>query len=379
MTQQTFDNVDALLNRLRKSAAGEPKTSHPIGDVDDNMQDASTGARFKENTEQVKENVGPGAVESTEENKGGTASSDSDNIGVQQSSSGEDPGGETKTKTSLSDPGTTHPAKIDVKMASALLREFKQTGDALVAALTKSAAASCSEPPATKSKNQPNNVLTSNPNAPVEEPHVAQPAAVIDKTASEAAAAGHAAAEAVAAVADADLEKFAAQQSYRVLKQACADADLVIQAIAVMQKAAEHPGASPVASADPSMGGDPSMAAGAPGQGAGGQMDPQQLAELLAMLQSQGGAPAAGGGPEPDGDEGAGGPGDADGDEMSPEDLAMLQQILAEQGQDPAAFQQKAAAALMKTKSGGDKSAADKKAAARRAKMEVLVREVMRN
>ena len=91
------------------SRGGE--TTHPSKNVDDHLIPLEEGSRFKENTQDVKEQEGPPSVESA---------GDPDNqmnhelqVGVKHAPTGEDPSVEDDFKGDKEDPGTTSVMKAD--------------------------------------------------------------------------------------------------------------------------------------------------------------------------------------------------------------------------------------------------------------------------
>ncbi len=119
-------------------------TTHPVKDIDNDVQDATEGARSAENTADVKADIKAPSVDSTPDatEGGGDADADQLNIGMTQSSTGNDPSVEDAYKDKKDDPGTTMPAKADnggEKYASVSFRDgmakSAQYGNAILADL----------------------------------------------------------------------------------------------------------------------------------------------------------------------------------------------------------------------------------------------------
>jgi hypothetical protein len=130
-TRPLFEQIDSWLQEIdtvkTAAAPAKPKTAatkkagpdgmgkstHPSDDVDDNTQNAETGSRYSENTEDVKRDVPGQAVDETDKNSGGEQDDKQFNIGTNQKATGEDPSTEDDYKSDKDDPGTSHPANAD--------------------------------------------------------------------------------------------------------------------------------------------------------------------------------------------------------------------------------------------------------------------------
>jgi hypothetical protein len=121
-TSQLFGQLSEFMEEIQaeKSAAHEKDpgghdgpSSHPSADVDDSLADASEGARSAENSSDVKADVGGKDIDSTPEASPGSGDENQLNLGLSQSSTGEDPAVEDDFKGEKDDPGTA--AVADVK------------------------------------------------------------------------------------------------------------------------------------------------------------------------------------------------------------------------------------------------------------------------
>lgn len=97
----------------KASPAGMGETSHPSEGVDNNTQDEETGARYDENSADVKKDVPGQSVDATDPKSGGDQDSKQFNIGTTQSATGEQPSVEDDYKSDKDDPGTEHPMNAD--------------------------------------------------------------------------------------------------------------------------------------------------------------------------------------------------------------------------------------------------------------------------
>jgi hypothetical protein len=88
-------------------------TTHPVKDVDNNVQNATEGARSTENAADVKKDQGAPGVDSMSEAKPGESQDQQVQIGTTKSPTGEDPSTEDAYKGTKDDPGTTHPANAE--------------------------------------------------------------------------------------------------------------------------------------------------------------------------------------------------------------------------------------------------------------------------
>jgi len=119
---------------VKKGTAGAGVSTHVSDDVDNMTQDADTGDRYRENTEDVSRDVPGTSVDETDAGSGGDQDSKQYNIGTNQSATGEDPSVETASaKGDKEDSaeggrgGTSHPAnaeEIGEKYSSMKLAEL---------------------------------------------------------------------------------------------------------------------------------------------------------------------------------------------------------------------------------------------------------------
>ena len=100
-------------------------TSHPVKNVDNNVQDATEGARSTENEKDVKEDQGKPSVNSAPEAKPGQSQDNQIQVGTKKAPTGEDPSSEDDYKGTKDDPGTSHPATTEdgEKYGSATFKE----------------------------------------------------------------------------------------------------------------------------------------------------------------------------------------------------------------------------------------------------------------
>lgn len=123
-TRPVFDQIGDWLTDIqsvktaaaatKKAApAGMGKTTHPSEHVDNNTHPEQTGARFEENSSDVKKDVPGASVDETKPGSGGSQDDKNYNIGVNQAATGEDPAVEDDYKGDKDDPGTTHPADTE--------------------------------------------------------------------------------------------------------------------------------------------------------------------------------------------------------------------------------------------------------------------------
>lgn len=126
-TRQSFAQVRSWLHEINreKSAAtksakayAEPggytgETTHPIKDVDDGLEKATTGSHAAENEKDQKDRPFAGVVDETSEGGAPTQEELSLNIGVKQAPTGEAPEVEDDYKGTLKDPGTSSPMNAD--------------------------------------------------------------------------------------------------------------------------------------------------------------------------------------------------------------------------------------------------------------------------
>lgn len=342
------DVLRGLAPQLEKAASDMGNTSHPIGSVPTPGQAATRGSGDARDAKDMKEMTGPTSTEGRGVvNETGKQEDAQTQAGIKKTEIGNDPAVEQKYKTTLSDPGTTHPAKNEgstvEKYASYSDSQLAEIHDALADSILADFAAGVAQPKQASAQ-----------------PVAAQPVAA--QGSSQAInpnfAAGYELASALG------VEKAAAEATVlataeRIIKEACDDADRVGEYIhAYMRKlaadetddstegedpskgdgssessaekgsggpAASGPGASDYAPAgeggaaggdlaglmgggapggDPAMGGDPAAGMPAPS-------DDQAMTELLSALNelgispeeiiqaAAGGDPAAGGGAPP--------------------------------------------------------------------------------
>ena len=124
---ETLATIDDILSRVgggqtKRSEANteaggyQGGTTHPVKDVDDSTDDAQTGSRFSEHTQDRKEepNSGQPVEEASEGPGAGGQDSVQMDIGVSNKATGEDSSNETdSTKPGKDDPGSSHPARTD--------------------------------------------------------------------------------------------------------------------------------------------------------------------------------------------------------------------------------------------------------------------------
>ena len=171
-----IDSIDRFLKAVgysEKNAAANTEpgaiggaTTHPVKDVDDSTEDATTGSRSAENTADVKADQGPASVENAkkaaarkrasankwaaESDPTGSASDDQLQIGTNKQPTGEDPSVETSSvKAEKDDVETSHPASTDnseldgnkyASMSTAALHKLSNDlGNRVLVSLTKNA------------------------------------------------------------------------------------------------------------------------------------------------------------------------------------------------------------------------------------------------
>lgn len=319
-TRPLFEQIDSWLKEIdttktasaKKPAAtskkagtkvagpsGMGETKHPSESVDDNTQPEETGARFKENTEDIEKDIGPPSVDSTS-GSGGDQDSKQYNIGTTQSAVGEDPSVEDDYKGSKDDPGTTHPADAESTGEKYSSMNIKK--------LMKVAESRANELLVELSKGLP---IQAPITATVQQKVADVKTAVAKVTAPQAAAN---AGVVTAAQTNAEYEKMAAAFVAKTIKDADLDADLVGSFLysykqSLQKKAADdepdEEGKPPAdAPEDMAGGGDPTAGAG-PGGGGG---------DVLSALGAGGMGGGAGAGGPP-----MGGGGDLAGAAMPPE------------------------------------------------------------
>lgn len=126
--KQVWDEIDAFMKR----AGSDPDkdTSHPVKNVDGGTQPATEGARSAENTADVKKTV----ANSVDAAPANLTSGDGPALtNTTAKPTGEDPSNETQSvKSSPTDPGTSHPAKVGGEKYAELIT----SGDEILAELT---------------------------------------------------------------------------------------------------------------------------------------------------------------------------------------------------------------------------------------------------
>lgn len=307
---QLFDQLREFLSEVenekqasvkkRAEANTEPgsqggATSHPSKSVDDGTQPASEGKRSQENTSDVKNNIATGGVDAA----GDKSPSQEDqqlNVGITSTSTGEDPANEDNYKGDKEDPGTTHPAKASEgekysSLSFTTLRGLaeKKANDLLSDIATSVKEAAQSMPPFIQKK------MHEKAESPAEE-------AVEEKAKTKAkeglpgkskmAAAGEAAA--TLSNEEAELTKLAHEAVSSSIQATINDglekAAMVGNYLAAFYKAAEGEAAAPADEA-----GDAASAEAAEGSQGGMDVDPS----IMAQMAGEGGAaPEAGASPD---------------------------------------------------------------------------------
>lgn len=275
-----------------KSSSGESPTSHPVGSVPDGTKPATEGARSSENAADAAAQT-PGqpaataSVASDKPSVGGTSGTPA-NDGTGAAMTGDL--AKDKTKPSADDPGTAHAAKASV---FATIAETKSAGLAILASLASASPVAAKE--AAVAAPAPAPVAPAAPAVvvPPVAPAVAPAADAVKEAADKEAAAKEAAAkEAGARAADAAISALGvgtegdavAAFLGDIVKSAEYDAELTVGYLAGMAKQAEQeaampPGGMPPGGMPPE--GMPPGAAGAPGEGGGADITPEQLMQLL--------------------------------------------------------------------------------------------------
>jgi hypothetical protein len=361
-TKQGADTPDGIAD----PGGYEGKSTHPSAErsVAEHLRPEQTGARFSENTQDVKEDIGSGSIENlpeeaTSPSKGsGNQDKRQPNIGVRNAATGEDTAVERKFKGTKDDPGTTSVMKADdgEKYGSWSMQKLAQflgeTGEAILADIANGKFAVKAGGIGDDVSNGTRKVPNGQPARPRQDSQQSGQEPASDEV-KEAAQRGYELA-AVLGLQDMSPEERAAQMIETIIKEASYQADLTAEFIAgygqVLQKAAAGEPVEGVEGEDHSMPGDaasganPSGAMGG-GAGAGGdagggegagvlsQIPPEVLQQLIAALQ-QGqmgggmggaggqdigagdaaaamGADGGGGGPDPSGAAGPSGEGQA--------------------------------------------------------------------
>jgi hypothetical protein len=142
--QQLIAELEQKKASLKKRAE-EPATSHPVGSVDNSTQPLTTGEQAKANEKMIKEDVPGTSVDAAAPLSQSPTEQDKQQItiGMNPASTGQDPSVEKDIKDKPSDPGTSHPAKTDVKSASAYLASaevFSKSANAFLSNIASQAA-----------------------------------------------------------------------------------------------------------------------------------------------------------------------------------------------------------------------------------------------
>ena len=152
MQRSLFAQLNALSEEIAQSAVksaatkaaegptpADPGTytgasSHPTAHVDNNVQNAETGARASEYESDIKKQQGALAVDNTPEfSQEGRQDEVQLNINTNAAATGEDPSSEKDFKGTKDDPGTSHPAKTDdgEKYSSVTFKEARDRAASL--------------------------------------------------------------------------------------------------------------------------------------------------------------------------------------------------------------------------------------------------------
>jgi len=130
-------------------------SSHPTAHVDNNVQNAETGARASEYEADIKKQQGALAVDNTPEfSQEGRQDEVQLNINTNAAATGEDPSSEKDFKGTKDDPGTSHPAKTDdgEKYSSVTFKEARDRaaslGNDILASLLNASTKQAAMPPA---------------------------------------------------------------------------------------------------------------------------------------------------------------------------------------------------------------------------------------
>jgi hypothetical protein len=332
--RQFFDEIDG--EKQAAAPMSEPgsiggETTHPSKNVDDHLIKLQEGARFKENTSDVKDDVGAASVENAGDPKGQMQYETQ--VGVKHSPTGEDPSVEDDFKGTKEDPGTTSVMKADdgekygewdfKKLAAAIGNLGNEIMADLGAGKVVEKRGGAQARPDEKTQKA---AAQATPTAGAA---ALMPPAEADEETKAAAAAGYKLA-AVLGLDEGGADAQVQAMVETVIKEAQAQADGVAQFIDAYYQTVkqaddpaategEGPGAGamppggpgdPMAGGDPAAGGGDPMAGGAPGGpgGPGGQdpmeilaqLPPEVLQQLVAAIQQGGlggGDPAAGGMP----------------------------------------------------------------------------------
>jgi hypothetical protein len=339
--RQFFDEIDG--EKQAAAPLSEPgsiggETTHPSKSVDDHLIKLQEGARFKENTSDVKEQEGAASVENAGDPKGQMQYETQ--IGVKHAPTGEDPAVEDDFKGTKEDPGTTSVMKADdgekygewdfKKLAAAIGSLGNEIMADLGAGKVVEKRAAPAAPKSPTQKAAAALVAPAKADEKTQDPEA-------DEETKAAAAAGYKLA-AVLGLDEGGADAQVQAMVETVIKEAQAQAVGVAQFIDAYYKTVKQagdpaategegpgagampPGGDPAAGGDPMAGGDP--AAGGPGGPGGGQdpmeilaqLPPEVLQQLVAAIQQGGlggggGDPAMGGAGGPPGMAGPGGGG----------------------------------------------------------------------
>lgn len=212
----------------KKATTGAGQSSHISENVDNMTQDAETGDRFRENTEDVSRDVPGTSVDETDIGGGGSQDDKQYNIGTNQSATGEDPSVETASVKGTKEDakegdrgGTTHPAnaeEVGDKYASMKLSELLKVAE-------KKATELLTDIHQTAISNQNTSQPVKTAATTTTTQHPAKPAAT-QAAPTQSAAAGYNLA-ALLGQTDNDIEKMASDFIEQVIKDAEIDSDLV--------------------------------------------------------------------------------------------------------------------------------------------------------
>lgn len=149
--QQLIAELEQKKASLKK--AEDPSTSHPVGKVDNATQSMPTGEQAKANEKMISEDVPGTSVDAATPVSQSPTEQDKQqiSIGMNPASTGQDPSVEKDIKEKPSDPGTTHPARTDIKSAADYLQAadaFSKNANAFLASVSLSGTGSqpASEP-----------------------------------------------------------------------------------------------------------------------------------------------------------------------------------------------------------------------------------------
>jgi hypothetical protein len=333
-----FDEIEG--EKQAASPMSEPgsiggETTHPSKSVDDGLIKAQEGARFSENTKDVKDAVGQPSVENAGDPKGQMQYELQ--VGVKHAPTGEDPSAEDDFKGTKEDPGTTSVMKADdgekygewdfKKLAAAI----GNLGNEIMADLGQGKLAEKRAMSGDSTVHSRGVTQPVRPTQPIPAAAAAELAGgEADEETKQAAAAGYKLAAALG-LDDGGADAQVSAMVETIIKEAQLQADHVAQYLSsfaqTVKRAAdptamegedhsapgdEASGAGAASGAEGMMGGGP------PPEGAGGGQDPMEvlaqlppevLQQLVAAIQQGGlgGGPEGGGGAPPGMDGGMGG------------------------------------------------------------------------